>query len=252
MRVTLFQMSVDPENVQANIEKIEASIDGSTADFLVFPEACTSGFPYRRLKEVARANHAFLDSVLARQKASGDNRTLLLPLLIEQGGQFFNRQFIVSRGQVQVTYDKIHLIGLLGEDRFLAAGERAASTDIHEFHAGLATCYDLRFPEIFRKLIPMGVNLFVIPAMWPVERASHLGALARARAIENLSYVIVCNATGQCGSLSLCGHSMIVDPKGEIVAEAAEEVTTLTANLSLEVVKSWRAAFPALDDMRML
>lgn len=247
----LFQMSVDPENVQANVEKIEASIAGSTADLLVFPEACTSGFPYRRLKEVARSNDVFLDHVLARQKASGDNRTLVLPLLIEEGGRFFNRQFIVSKGLIQATYDKIHLIGLLGEDRFLAAGQRAASTDIHEFHGGLATCYDLRFPEMFRKLIPQ-VNLFVVPAMWPMERASHLGALARARAIENLAYVIVCNATGPCGTLSLCGHSMIVDPKGEIVAEATQEVTELTANLSLDTVKSWRAAFPALDDMRSL
>ncbi|MCE9599857.1 MAG: hypothetical protein K8S54_17995 [Spirochaetia bacterium] len=253
MRVELFQISVNPDDISSNMSKIEACIAQSTADLLVFPEACTTGFPYRRLAEVSRLNSTFLDRILQKQKANPDDRSVIvLPLLIQDANRFYNRQFLISGGTIGATYDKIHLIGVLGEDRFLTAGENMVSTKTREFQAGLATCYDLRFPELFRKLVATGVNLFIIPAMWPMERASHLKILARARAIENLSYVIVCNATGRCGALTLCGDSIIVNPKGEVLGEAFAEEMQLTADLNLEIMQEWRTSFPVLNDMRLL
>lgn len=252
MRVVLFQMSVDPENVPGNIERIESRIAVSKGDLLVFPEACTSGFPYRRLAEVARLNTSFLDRVLQNQRKKTQPQTIVLPLLVAEGDRFFNRQYVLSGGEIQATYDKIHLIGLLGEDRFLAPGQGTTTTEIQEFSIGLATCYDLRFPELFRKLTMAGGNLLVVPAMWPVERATHLQVLARARAIENLSYLILCNATGKAGNLTLCGQSIVVDPKGEVLAEAGAEEIELAVDLSLEAVHAWRKSFPALNDVRLL
>lgn len=229
----------------ANFSHILETLSRSTEDLVIFPEACTSGFPYRRLADVARANQDFIHQI----QYPG---LCVLPLLLAEGARFVNRTVVLSAGRPIAAYTKIHLIGLLGEDRFLIPGSDVTRFTCGDFTAGLATCYDLRFPELFRSLMQLGSSLFIVPAMWPVERAGHLHALARARAIENQAYVIVVNAAGKTGSLDLCGQSAVFDPQGNTMVQAAESPIELTAALNLEPVSSWRAAFPVLKDAKLL
>ncbi|HNJ34392.1 MAG TPA: nitrilase-related carbon-nitrogen hydrolase [Leptospiraceae bacterium] len=250
MKIRLCQIQVDASAPEKNFSKIRQILTSASEDLIVFPEACTTGFPYRRLTSITEANQTFLDEI-ALQSA---NRTgvILLPLLIEENNAIYNRQHWITGGKIAATYDKIHLIGILGEDRFLTRGSAIVTVPWKPHIAGLATCYDLRFPELFRKLILKGADILAIPAMWPMERAAHLHPLAKARAIENQAYVLVCNGCGPCGSMNLCGSSIAIDPKGEVIAQAGSEEEQLTFEIDPAFAAEWRKDFPALGDIRLI
>jgi predicted amidohydrolase len=154
-------------------------------------------------------------------------------------------------GTLVASYRKMHLFGFNGgESTVMTPG-----TDVTVFPSplgptGLATCYDLRFPELFRAQVDRGATAFVIPSGWPERRLSHWQVLARARAIENQCYVLACNQTGTHAGVPMAGYSMIVDPQGELIAEAGPGEQILSATLDPERVAAWRKAFPALDDRR--
>jgi predicted amidohydrolase len=116
---------------------------------------------------------------------------------------------------------------------------------------GLATCYDLRFPEMFRQLTDQAADLFVVPAAWPAARIAHWTVLAQARAIENQTPVIAVNTAGTNGGVLMGGRSLIVDATGSVLAEAGDGEEVLHADLDLTVTADWRERFPALGDRRL-
>jgi predicted amidohydrolase len=116
---------------------------------------------------------------------------------------------------------------------------------------GFAVCYDLRFPELFRAFASQGTEIFLVPSAWPAARLGHWRLLAQARALENQAYLVGCNAAGEDHGTALAGHSMVVSPWGEVVAEAGDEPTVLRATIDLETVRSAREEFPALRDRRI-
>jgi predicted amidohydrolase len=113
---------------------------------------------------------------------------------------------------------------------------------------GLATCYDLRFPELFRGLVDAGAQLFVVPAGWPARRREHWTLLARARAVENQAYVLACGTGGTHAGVEQAGHSIVVDPWGEVLAEAGPGEEVLSVELDPAKVATTREQFPALKD----
>jgi predicted amidohydrolase len=114
----------------------------------------------------------------------------------------------------------------------------------------IAICYDLRFPELFRRYAVEGAKLMMIPAEWPLERIEHWKALLVARAIENQCYIAATNAAGQTGNTVFGGHSMIVDPWGKIIVAGGESPAMLTAEIELDVVDEVRDRIPVLRDRR--
>ena len=106
---------------------------------------------------------------------------------------------------------------------------------------GIATCYDLRFPELFRGLVDAGAEMFVLSAGWPERRRSHWTLLARARAVENQAYVLACGTAGTHAGVLQAGHSIVVDPWGEVLAEAGADEEVLTVEFD-----------PAADKTRLL
>lgn len=256
-RIELFQVAVDTEDLSRNAEKIAGFIGSSTADLCVFPEAVSSGFSYRQLNEIAAFNRDFLGAV--GQEAARRQVSVILPLLVMEDERFFNRTHgIGPDGRALGHYDKIHLIGLLNEDRFLSPGEKPAAIRVPgatgTLQVGLATCYDLRFPELFRILVREAPpDIFILPAMWPVERKKHFSILIRARAVENLTPFLACNAVGACGKMTLCGESMVCDEKGETVLLASSDTEErLVWRLNTDRARNWRREFPALRDIRLL
>jgi predicted amidohydrolase len=115
---------------------------------------------------------------------------------------------------------------------------------------GLAICYDLRVPELFRRYALEGAKIVIIPAEWPIARIEHWRALLIARAIENQCYVIAANAAGQTGDTVFGGHSMIVDPWGKIIIEGSDEPNLLTVDIELDRVDEVREAIPVFEDRR--
>jgi predicted amidohydrolase len=116
---------------------------------------------------------------------------------------------------------------------------------------GLVTCYDLRFPELFRALVTKGAATFLLTSGWPAERIEHWSLLARARAIEDQAWVIACNTAGTHNGVRMGGHSVVVDPMGTVVAEAGEDEQVLYADIDPDLATTWRESFPVLADRRL-
>lgn len=154
-------------------------------------------------------------------------------------------------GALLASYRKIHLFGFdTGEAVLLSAGRQPTVVDTPLGVTGLTTCYDLRFPELYRELVDLGARAYVVPAGWPQARMSHWRVLAHARAVENQAVVVACNAVGVTGGVAMGGGSVIVSADGRTLAEATDEEQFLTATLEPAETERWRAGFPALRDRR--
>ncbi len=166
---------------------------------------------------------------------------------------YFNTSVVFDpSGELAGSYRKVHLFGFNGgETTVMSGGGDVVVVDAPIGRSGLATCYDLRFPELFRAMVDRGAKAFVIPSGWPERRISHWEVLARARAIENQAYVLACNEAGTHGGVPMAGRSMVIDPLGEVLAEAGTGEEVLSVTVDPDRVAAWRGAFPALDDRRM-
>ena len=167
------------------------------------------------------------------------------------------------------TYRKVHRFGFgAGEPRLMEAGEDVVVVDLPagdgpRVRTGLSTCYDLRFPEIYRRQVDAGAELFVVPAAWPAARVGHWSLLGRARAIENQAVMVQCNTAGTHAGHEMGGRSQVVSATGEVLAEApgpgddrgadparaGERV--LSVEVDLAATTAYREAFPVLADRRL-
>ena len=148
------------------------------------------------------------------------------------------------------TYHKVHLFGAMDEDQYLTAGDSLTIVETAWGKVGLAICYDLRFPELFRAYGFAGVQAVILVAEWPRPRLAHWRTLLRARAIENQMFIIACNRVGTTRTTEFFGHSCILDPCGEVVIEAGEGAGLFTADIDLEQITAVRSRMPVFDDRR--
>lgn len=151
-------------------------------------------------------------------------------------------------GQALARYDKMHLFGFAGEHEHILPGDRTVQIQIDDLMVSPFICYDLRFPEIFRTATIGGAELFVVIANWPAERAAHWTTLLQARAIENQAYVIGVNRCGSDLEHHYNGQSMIIGPKGQILAQADDRPCVMGAELSRDALRAYREEFPAIQD----
>jgi predicted amidohydrolase len=153
-------------------------------------------------------------------------------------------------GALAAVYRKVHLFGFNGgETTVMSGGEEVALVDSPLGPTGLATCYDLRFPELFRALTDGGASAFLLTSGWPTPRIEHWDILTRARAIENQAWFVACNEVGAQPGIQLGGHSVVVDPKGEVVGQAGTDEEVLLVDVDPEASVRWRAEFPVLADI---
>lgn len=171
--------------------------------------------------------------------------------------RLYNRLHILDHGERVAIYDKVHLFSPTAEPKHFLAGDRAP--EVSETQVGRvagATCYDLRFPETFRPAFRAGVQILCVPAQWPEARIVHWRALTIARAVENQCFVVAVNRTGSVKigrrgkELHFPGHSLIVDPHGEVLAEGNSERALLSARIDFEVARHMRVHVPIEKDER--
>jgi predicted amidohydrolase len=171
-----------------------------------------------------------------------------------EDGRLYNTSVLLRPdGTLAASYRKIHLFGFsAGETSVLSSGTDVVTTDLAGTPTALATCYDLRFPELFRSFVDHGAELFLLPSAWPTPRIAHWSLLTRARAVEDQAYVVAVNGCGdQGGTLALGGRSVVVDPWGTVLAEGGDDEEVLVADLDLAQVAKVRADFPVLADRRL-
>lgn len=153
-------------------------------------------------------------------------------------------------GQALARYDKMHLFSFAGEHEKILPGDRTVQVQIGELMVSPFICYDLRFPEVFRTATIGGAEVFTVIANWPASRAAHWLTLLQARAIENQAYVIGVNRCGSDPKHDYAGQSMIIGPKGQILAQADDQPCVMGAELSRDALHAWRSEFPALNDAK--
>lgn len=161
----------------------------------------------------------------------------------------FNQLVLAAPDGSTRRYAKIHPFTYGKEHEHYSAGGEFLTVEIEGTRCSFFVCYDLRFGDEFWSIAEQ-TDCYVLPANWPASRREHWMALLRARAIENQAYVVGVNRVGDGGRLHYSGDSMIVDPFGEIVAQAGDTETTITANIDPEHVRSVRAEYPFLQDRR--
>ncbi len=253
LTVSLAQINIKAGNPRANWEKFkewtaEAARRGS--DLVIFPELWDNGYALERAKEVASPLGGGLFAEVS-SLARSSNIHIAGSMLEKRGVGVYNSCPIVSpRSGVMGVYRKIHLFGLMNEPAFLNAGESPLALDMPWGRTAIAICYDLRFPELLRRYAVEGSKVLLLPAEWPHPRLNHWRTMVQARAIENQYFMIACNAVGEHNGTTYCGHSMVVDPWGELVGEVGEDETMLTVKIDTDVVDSIRSKIPVLNDRR--
>lgn len=257
MRVRAVQVTTDlTEPVAERVERVAGLVRAQRgADLVVLPELwAAGGFAFRTFAEVAEP----LDgpTVQTLSAAAAAARTWLHGgSIVERAddGRLYNCSLLFRPdGSLAATYRKIHLFGFSGgETTVLTAGSDVVTADVDGLTVALATCYDVRFPELFRLFVDRGAELVLLPAAWPSRRVEHWRLLTRARAVEDQVYVVACGGAGEQDGVRLGGHSAVIDPWGVVLAEAGETEEVLEADLDLGLVARTRADFPVLPDRRL-
>ncbi|MCD4673159.1 MAG: carbon-nitrogen family hydrolase [Anaerolineaceae bacterium] len=253
MRLALAQMQITPGNLQGNLIKATAMIHSAArqhAEMILLPELWSSGYDLSRASHWAAANLEVQETIsdLAREH----NLWIGGSLLEIHSKKIYNTFSLIDpNGKLHAVYQKLHLFKLMDEDKWLHPGSHLTITGLPWTTCGLAVCYDLRFPELFRHYAMQNAQLVLVTAEWPLARADHWQTLLRARAIENQIFVAAVNAVGDSGGTKMGGHSMVIDPWGNIISEGSPATENLfTAVLDFDLVKQARETIPVFSDRR--
>ena len=269
MRVAVVQVGYgDAEPVPERVGRVAALVRAQAGhDLVVLPELwAPGGFAYREWQDRAEPVDGPVGQAMSA--AARDAGVVLhAGSIIERpgGGEvgpdghgLWNTSLVYGPdGGLLAAYRKVHRFGFgAGEPKLVDAGEDVVVVDLPlrdggSVRAGLSTCYDLRFPELYRRQVDAGATLFVVPAAWPAARVRHWTLLAHARAVEDQCVVVACNTAGTHAGTEMGGHSQVVSAAGEALAMAGADEQVLSVDVDLDAVAAWREQFPVLRDRRL-
>jgi omega-amidase len=172
-----------------------------------------------------------------------------LPLR-EQGALKNTSLLINPDGRIIIKYSKTQLFAPMGEDKVFTPGNSLAAVDINGVGVGVLICYDVRFPGLARRLAKAGCEVIIVPALWPESRIDHWEILIRARAIENQIYVAGANGVLNQGSKFYPGHSLIVNPAGELLNSPEMREAAIVRKLDINHLRQLRREICYIDDER--
>jgi omega-amidase len=254
LTISLGQFDVELGRPAENLTQVavmtaEAARRGS--DIVVFPELWSTGYDLENAATHSTAIDQGIFTEVAALARKHEIHVLGSCLSVLRPGKFGNTAVLFGPGgQVLADYSKIHLFRLMDEEQHLTAGDHLALVDTMWGKTGLAICYDLRFPELFRAYALGGARIVFLPSEWPHPRLAHWQTLLRARAIENQMYIVACNRVGMSKEVNFFGHSCVIDPWGESIIESGEGEMLLTATIDLGQVDAVRARIPIFADRR--
>ncbi len=256
MKIASIQLNITWENSQENLKMaalytLEAKESG--CDVIVFPEMFNSGFSmniaitaeksgdktYQFLSHLAKEHEIYVIAGITEMSALENSNKA------ENVALIFNR-----KGNLESRYVKNHSFNLAQEGTFFIEGKDQSVFAIDGVCSSIFICYDLRFPEVFRKIAKQVDVIFII-ANWPEQRHQHWEALIKARAIENQCCIVAVNRTGTDGNgLSYLGGSQVIDPLGNILSCGDKDQTIVITTIDTSQVKSIRTKLPFITDMK--
>lgn len=253
MKVALVQMEVQERSCAANTEHGLRLLREAAAghDVVVLPEIWTTGYSLGHLRSEAVTPEG--DLFRRFGEIARENSCLLLPgsVPVRRDGVVYNSSPAFGRdGRLVHVYDKVHLFRMFHEDRFFGAGQDFDAYEAEGLKLGSTICYDLRFPELYRRMALQGAEIFVCAAEWPEARGAVWRLLLQARAAENHCFMLGVNAVGVNKNQRFFGHSMICGPDGRIIAEGSDREEIISAEIDVSEVAGLRSVLNALSDVR--
>jgi predicted amidohydrolase len=258
-KIKILGIQINPEigNKIANYQKISGFLkqyEWFKPDIVVLPELFTTGIDHKAFQgnaeAIPEATTMFLSGFAEKYKTY-----IVGGSFVEKThtGEYKNTSLVFDKtGGIIGKYQKIHMFSHCGssEGKYLSSGDKAVVVDTEFGKIGLSICYDLRFPELYRSLMNKGAELICCPSAWPYPRLEHWMTLNKARALENLCFLVSVNQCGKVtpGTTNL-GHSMVVNPWGEVIASVGSEEGVFMTEIDLDDVKKTREKNPFLDDI---
>ncbi|WP_312909167.1 carbon-nitrogen family hydrolase [Natronosalvus caseinilyticus] len=265
--LALAQLAVEAGDLEGNRDRAVDAIERAAArgaDLVALPELFTVG--YFEFDLYARSAEPLEGETLGRLRdaAVENDVAVLTGSFVEDlaatdsvetpadEGYANTTALLSSSGDLELVYRKYHLFGYeSAETELLVPGEAIDTATVCGLTVGVSTCYDLRFPELYRRLVDQGVELILVPSAWPYPRLEHWQTLSRARAIENQCYVATINGSGSFEEATLLGRSTVYDPWGTVLASSGDDPALVMANVDAGAVSNVRSRFPALRDRRL-
>lgn len=227
MKISIAQFKSKLGALDENFSTAERLIEAAqNSDAILLPELWSTGYYPTPVENFADVDGRRTKKFLAELAKKFSVNIIGGSVIVDDGGKIFNRCHVANRrGEIVAAYDKAHLFSFASEEKIFTAGDKISTVELDGVTCGLAICYDLRFPEIFRKLALTGAEIVFVPAAWSLKRLTPRRILTKARAIENQMFVVFANSSG---------FSEIVNPAGEVVSEvdAGEKILTTEINLS--------------------
>lgn len=237
-------------NLNHAVSKINEAMS-QNPDVIVLPELFSTGFFPKDIKNHADKNGEKTKEILGNLAKNLSVNIVAGSIINEKNGKFYNTSFTFNRsGNLVSEYSKTHLFTHANEDSYFSFGENLSVFELDGVKCGIIICYDLRFAELIRILALKGVEVLFVVASWPLLRLEHLRTLAQARAIENQFFLCLSNATSNIENVQYAGHSMIINPWGEILSQGDENEHIINANVDLKVLKDIRESINIYKDRK--
>jgi omega-amidase len=254
LKIACLQLDIAFGNPAENKRRAQQEIEKAAqekADVIILPELWTTGYDLKRLDNIADEEGQDAQTFIAELARAHRVNIVAGSIAKKTADGVTNTMYIADRnGDIVGEYSKLHLFQLMDEHLYLQPGDRHGLFTLEGTLCAGMICYDIRFPEWIRAHTAEGAELLFVVAQWPMPRLSHWRTLLQARAIENQCYVVACNRAGKDPNNEFAGHSMVIDPWGDIIAEADEKAGLLTAEIDLAKVSGVRKQIPIFQDRR--
>ena len=252
MKIALIQYCPAWEDKETNKKKILSFVqDIKGVELFIFPEMTLSGFTMKsdEMSETINGDSFRFFSSIAKEKSTN----IFAGIIERRNNRIYNTLIhIKPDGNLVKLYRKVHPFSFSNENAHYNAGVKPAMTKIKKWKIGLSICYDLRFPELFRKYGKKRAHLIVNIANWPDTRIEHWRTLLKARAIENQCYVAGVNRVGDDPKLTYTGFSSVFDPMGKEIVAVENEEKVIVVDLDKNYVNEVREKFPFLEDIKLI
>ncbi|MBE6718800.1 MAG: carbon-nitrogen family hydrolase [Ruminococcaceae bacterium] len=255
MKVSCIQMDIALGRVDANFEKAKQLIIEAmknAPDVIVLPETWNTGFfPKENLESYSDVNGQRTKAEIGGLAKEYNVNIVAGSVSNVKNHKVYNTAYVFDRqGECIAEYDKVHSFSPMGENSFYENGNADCRFTLDGKNCGIIICYDIRFPELTRKMAVNGLDCLFVVAQWPKVRVPHLTALVKARAIENQMFVVCCNSCGKAGETVYGGNSRIVEPWGNELVTADEQEKIITSELDFGVIKNIRETINVFRDRR--
>lgn len=255
MKISCIQMDMRLGESDWNFARAEELVRKAAGeeetDVILLPETWNVGFFPRDLSTCADENGKRTKAVFSALAKELHVNIVAGSVANRKADGYYNTAYVFDRtGACIAEYDKIHAFTPMGEQESFRQGERPCLFTLEGRRCGIIICYDIRFPELTRTLTVQGVDILFVVSQWPDKRTMHLQTLSRARAIENQMFLALCNSCGKAGETQYGGHSAIIDPWGETLAQAGAGEEIISARADFSVIEGIRSSINVFRDRR--